>query len=179
MQPSCQPGAGIGKAVSHPPVRHSVRPPRGPRRALGPPPARGLGWRHWGAITGPWWSLGPPSQSKKRCRPPQRGPPLAHSARGAYQHDTARQGKRGHRNARPIWPLTPLNGQFPPHIPTAIRNTRILLFVSFPSTFFLASAYRVADRSQLLWSVCLWSVGRREQRATKGAAFLPDRHGSG
>ena len=63
MQPSCQPGAGIGKAVPHPPVRHPVRPPRGPRRALGPPLARGLGWRHWGVITGPWRSLGSPARS--------------------------------------------------------------------------------------------------------------------
>jgi hypothetical protein len=33
---------------------------------VGPPPARGLGWRHWGAITGPWWSLGSPARSAGR-----------------------------------------------------------------------------------------------------------------
>jgi hypothetical protein len=50
-------GAGISKAGVPPPPPpygtpyYVVRPPRGPRRALGPPLARGLVWRHWGAIT--------------------------------------------------------------------------------------------------------------------------------
>jgi hypothetical protein len=41
--------------------------PAAPRaHDIGPPLSRGLGWRHWGAITGPWWSLGAPARSAGR-----------------------------------------------------------------------------------------------------------------
>jgi hypothetical protein len=52
------------------PVRHPVRPPRGPRKAR-PRSTTGAGTRlearrHWGAITGPWWSLGAPARPAGR-----------------------------------------------------------------------------------------------------------------
>jgi hypothetical protein len=43
----------------------SPRPKARPRSTTGAG-TRGLGWRHWGAITGPWWSLGAPARSAGR-----------------------------------------------------------------------------------------------------------------